>query len=381
MNRMFRFVVGLILLMNSFSLYSSDIIRIVSRDIRVKGLSQEKFFLSFHQGDVVSFDFEELHNKKIALLDVSEFKGRTVYQMKKLSLLKNGSFLVPQTAVYSFLFKNRCIFARNIHVNIYRKPSKEKYKFFDTNPRWVEQVDTVYNIRKSDEIVRYDTAWFEASKIVKDTCKRVEDLSLEKNIRLEAAIPFLKKNRAVIEIKMGEEDKSPLLEKKPLEWVYWIGVGQEAEESWHNTVKTIGKLGGSLVSTFVNPLLGFAVGLIPTFIVPSKGKNVSYYFVTDSLNAQLFLKQKEVKSIEQGKGVVSYGKNKNVAPEKLYLCLLNENLITPIDVSVKYTTIFETCTYRVAFEKQFRVTPVYKRNGANIPKLIKTKVPVVNSKE
>jgi hypothetical protein len=371
----------LVFLVNSIALFGTDNIRVLSKDFRIKGFSQEKFYLSFHQGDLVSFDFEESHDKKITLLEVSEFKGRTVYQMKKRSSLPNGSFLVPQTAVYSFLFKNRCLFPRNIKINIYRKPSKEKYRFFDANPRWVDQVDTVYNIRESDEIVRTDTVWFETSKMVRDTCKTVEDLSLEKNIRLEAAIPFLKKNRAVVEIKMGEEEKSALLEKKPLEWVYWVGVGQEAEESWHNTVKMVGKLGGSLVSTFVNPLVGFAVGLIPTFIVPSKGKNVSYFFVTDTLEAQLFLKQKEVKSIEQGKGVVSYGKNKNVAPEKLYLCLLNENLITPIDVNVKYTTIFETCTYRVVFEKQFRVTPVYKRDGANIPKLIKTKVPVVNSKE
>ena len=381
MNRIFRMVIGLIFLMNSFSLFGSDVIRVISKDVRIKGFSQEKIYLSFHQGDMVSFDFEELHNKKIALFDVSEVNGRNVYQMKKLSALKNGSFLVPQTAVYSFLFKNRCIFARNIHINIYRKPSKEAYKFFDTNPRWVEHVDTVYSIRKSDEIVRYDTSWFEASKVVKDTCKQEEDLSLEKNIRLEAAIPFLKKNRAVIEIKMGEIVKTSLLEKKPEEWVYWIGVGQEAEESWHNTMKTIGKLGGSLVSTFVDPLLGFAIGLIPSFIVPSKGKNVSFYFVTDSLNAQLFLKQKEIKSIEQGKGVVSYGKNKDVSPDKLYLCLLNESLITPIDVNVKFTTVFETCTYRVIFEKQFRVTPVYKRNKANIPKLIKTKIPTVKSNE
>ncbi len=381
MSRILRLVIGLIFLMNSFSLFGSDVIRVISKDVRIKGFSQEKIYLSFHQGDMVSFDFDELHNKKITLFDVSEVNGRNVYQMKKLSALKNGSFLVPQTAVYSFLFKNRCIFARNIHVNIYRKPLKEKYKFFDTNPRWVEKVDTVYNIRKSDEIVRYDTSWFEASKVVKDTCKREEDLSLEKNIRLEAAIPFLKKNRAVIEIKMGETVKTSLLEKKPEEWVYWIGVGQEAEESWHSTMKTIGKLGGSLVSTFVDPLLGFAIGLIPSFIVPSKGKNVSFYFVTDSLNAQLFLKQKEVKSIEQGKGVVSYGKNKDVSSDKLYLCLLNESLITPIDVNVKFTTVFETCTYRVIFEKQFRVTPVYKRNKANIPKLIKTKIPTVKSNE
>lgn len=381
MKTMFRFVMVLAFLMNSIALFGTDNIRVLSRDVRIRGISQEKIYLSFHQGDLVTFDFEELHGKKITLLEVSEFKGRTVYELKKRSSLTNGSFLVPQTAVYSFLFKNRCLFPRNIKLNIFRKPSKEKYKLFDTNPRWVDRVDTVYNIRESDEIIRTDTVWFETAKMVTDTCKTVEDLGLEKNIRLEAAIPFLKKNRTVIEIKMGEEEKSALLEKKPLEWVYWIGVGQEAEESWHNTVKMAGKLGGSLVSTFVNPLLGFAVGLIPTFIVPSKGKNVSYFFVTDTLETLLFLKQKEVKSIEKGKGVVSYGKSKNVAPEKLYLCLLNESLITPIDVNVKFTTVFETCTYRVAFEKQFRLVPVYKRKEANIPKLVKTKVPVVNSKD
>lgn len=378
MNRMLRLGIGLIFLMNSFLLFSTDNIRVMSKDFRVKGLSKETIFLSFHQGDLVSFDFEELKGKKIALFEMAEVNGAAVYQMNKLSTLKNGTFLVPHTAVYSFLFKNHCIFPRNLHLNVFRKPSMDKFKIFETNPRWVERVDTVYDIRKSDIIVRYDTTWLNVSKEVLDTCKHQDELSIDKNIRLEAAIPFLKKNRTVIEIKMGEEVKSKLLQKKPVEWVYWIGVGQEAEESWHNTVKGVGKLGGALVSMFVNPLLGFAVGLIPTFIVPSKGKNVSYFFVADSLNAQLFLKQKEVKSIEQGKGVVSYGKNKNFNSDKLYLCLLNESLITPIDVNVKFTTVFETCTYKVVFEKQFEANPVYKRQKANVPKFIKTKIPVVN---
>lgn len=381
MKRIFRFGIGLIFLMNSFSLFSTDNIRVMSKDFKVKGLSTETIFLSFHQGDVISFDFEESHGKKIALFEMSLFNGAAVYQINKLSSLKNGAFVVPHTAVYSFLFKNSCIFPRNLHLNVFRKPSTDKFNTFNTDPLWTEKVDTVYDIRTSDKIVRYDTTWVDVSKEVLDTCKHQDELNIDKNIRLEAAIPFLKKNRTVIEIKMGEEAKSQLYEKKPLEWVYWIGVGQEAEESWHNTVKSAGKLGGALLSMFVNPLLGFAVGVIPTFIVPSKGKNVSYFFVTDSLEAQLFLKQKEIKPIEQGKGVVSYGKNKNFNSEKLYLCLLNESVITPIDVNVKFTTVFETCTYKVVFEKQFQATPVYKRKNANTPKLIKTKMPTVNMTE
>lgn len=377
MKRIRPVLFGFLLLICSCSLFGSEVIRVLSKDIRIKGFSKERIFLSFHQGDIVTFDFKEMQDKKIALMEVSEVGGRNIYLLKKLTAFNNGSFLVPQTAVYSFLFKNSCVFPRNLNVNIYRKPSSDKYKYFNTNPKWVEKVDTVYNIRKSDKIIRYDTAWVEVPVRVKDTCIREQELRLEKSIRLEAAIPFMKKNREVVEIEIGDEVKSSLMEKSPVEWAYWIGVGQEADESWQKSVKMIGQLGGGLLSKFVNPLLGFAVGMIPSFIVPAKGKNVSYYFVADSLTAARFKQKEEIKPIEQGKGVVSYGKKANPSSGKIYLCLLNESLITPVEVSVKFATVYETCSYRINFEKQPRSTPVYARKKANIPKLTKKLVPVV----
>ncbi len=365
-------------IISAFQSYGNDTIQVSTQDIRLKSKSTTTLYFSFHQGDIVLFSIKEKKNKKLALFSIKENEERIVYNLLNNHLKHNGLFYVPSTKVYSFTFYNDAFTARNITFEVSRIPSSKASKNFKTTPIWIDKMDTIYDIRKEDEIIRFDSTWYNASTLVRDSCRNTEEITLDQTIRLESSISIRKKNRAVIEIVLNKSTSSELFQKKPIAWAYWIGVGEEAQESWNQTVKNIAKLTGGLLSTFVNPLLGFAVGIIPEFIVPTSGKNISYWFVEDTSQVNKFMNKKDFESIEHGKAIVSYGKSPSINSKKLYLCILNESAISPAEVNIKFVVVSEECNYKIGFEKKLQIKPVYKREKANNPIYNHYKIPVVD---
>lgn len=378
MNKSILAFTCLIGIMISFQLCGNDTICVSNQSIRLKSKSKSTIYFSFHQGDVVSFSIKEKNNKNITLFSAQEEGQRIVYQAQNIQKLHSGLFYVPITKVYHFTFFNDALFSRNIQFIISRIPSSNAYNNFNTTPLWVDKIDTIYDVRKNDKIIRFDSVWVTIPILTKDTCVTSEEITLDQTIRLESSISLRKKNRAVIEINMDKKHTTELIEIKPIAWAYWIGVGEEAQQSWNQTAKNLTKLTGSILSKFVNPLLGFAVGIIPEFITPSSGKNISYWFVNDTSQVNNFLNKTDFKAIEQGKAIVSYGKKNDTQNVKLYLCILNESAISPVEVNIKFAIQYEECKKIIGFENKLQLKPVYERENANKPIYRTYKVPVVN---
>ena len=347
--------------------------------INVKAQSKHEFFISFNKGDIVWVEIRELNKKSIGNFTASEFDGRLIFSVKTGNDSVDASFFVPETSVYKIRFTNKSFLSKKYSLKIFRKGATQKSQNFNTKPLWIERIDTIYDIRKRDKIIGFDTLIVEKPLLVLDTCRLTEQIVVDQTVKLESSISMRRRNRAVIEIDLTDHGHtSTFVERRPVAWAYWIGVGKEAEESWHKTVKSVSKLSGSLLSKYVHPLVGFAVGIIPEFFIPATGKNVSFYFVEDTIQSNLFLQNKEFLSIEKGRAIVSYGKQNQDSNSKIYLCLQNESAISPIDVSFKIASITEECHYKIQIEKQIQVRAVYKRKGANIPQIIKRKIPVID---
>ncbi len=367
-----------ILLLLSLTIFSEKGIIVFDSQLHVKGRNIQELFLSFHKGDIISIEIKDNQKQSIRQFSASEFEGRLIFLIQKGNDSVSFHFFVPETSVYKLEFKNTSYRSRNYSLKIFRKPASSSSYQFDTQPVWKEQIDTIYDIRNRDKIIAYDTITIEKPVLVLDTCKSIEQIVIDQKIKLESSISFRKKNRAVIEIDLSENAfENKFVERNPLAWAYWIGVGTEAEESWHKTVKSVSKLGGGLLSKYVHPLLGFAVGIVPEFFIPATGKNVRFWFVNDTIQSNLFLQQKDFESIENGRSIVAYGKSNKISNSKIYLCLLNESVISPIDVGFKIASIMEECHYKIKIEKQIKIIPVYKRKAANNPRLIKRQIPTV----
>jgi hypothetical protein len=365
--------------MVSLSLISYGKTLVYDTSISVKARSFHEFFISFHKGDIVSLEIRELNKKAIGGFTASEFDGRSIYSLKTGFDSVDASFFVPETSVYKIRFSNKSFFSRKYSFKIFRQGATSKSHNFKTKPLWIERVDTIYDIRKSDKIIGFDTLIIEKPVLVLDTCRMTEQIVVDQTVKLESSISMRKRNRAVIEIDLTDHGhSSQFVERRPVAWAYWIGVGKEAEESWHKTVKSVSKLSGSLLSKYVHPLVGFAVGIIPEFFIPATGKNVSFYFVNDTTQSNLFLQNKDFESVEKGRAIVSYGKQNQDDNSKIFLCLHNESAISPIDVSFKIASITEECHYKIQIEKQIQVRAVYKRKAANVPQIVKRKIPVVD---
>ncbi|MGI6320796.1 MAG: hypothetical protein ACOXZK_07535 [Bacteroidales bacterium] len=375
-----RKIISLFFIFTTINIFSQEIM-LTKQNVKIKKRSKKELFFAFHQGDIVRFNVKTKSNKKITLFSVTDVEKGMIMNQKSFSQIDDMTFYVPQTSIYNFSFVNDSWCSRSFEIEIHRKPSNPKYANFNSTPKWIKKIDTTYNVRPNDAILHYDTLWRTEPNRIKDTCYIEEKEVYDRNIRLEAAYSLRKNHKTVVEITLGKEEKSEFLEKTPTKWGYWIGSGEEAQESWKRNVKNITKLSAPLLTQFVHPVVGFIVGVVPDFILPVSGKNVSFWWVNDSLEIEKFESKeyKEIVSFDSGKNVVAYQKHKVDNREKVYVLLMNESVINPIEVNLKLVVLYEVCKYKIDFIQTFDLKPIYKRKKANKPIIRKYLVPIIDN--
>ena len=90
---------------------------------------------------------------------------------------------------------------------------------------------------------------------------------------------------------------------------YWIGAGNEAVKAYDETEKSYKNLPEYSKSDFRNVIAAYAKGIIERMIIPIKGTEIEYWFMASEKDSQAFMSGKNFASIDNGKGVVNYGKS------------------------------------------------------------------------
>lgn len=242
-------------------------------------------------------------------------------------------------------------------IKIFRIPANESTKNFNTNWKWQTVRDTTYTPYTVDSITGYKKIKYKEK--VKELVKteNVEDILFNKSQRVHSQTNQ-NPSSTYLKVDLPNAVVSGLREEKVIAWAYWIGVGQEAQQSYQENAKSVGQLANGLASLYGTPLGGLAVGAITDLLIPKTGEAVFYTFLNDYENVERFLYGQPYYVFDTGKGIAAYGKNSDITQGTFFIGLRNDNQFLGIDVDVKVVAVKEVKTFEVVEYNREREEPI-----------------------
>ncbi|MBK5272988.1 MAG: hypothetical protein JJE22_18460, partial [Bacteroidia bacterium] len=292
----------LIAAVTTFSIISSaqDTVVVIEKSLKIAGMSPVTEYYGFAEGDKLIFSLY-LDKGELKDITISEYPGNVKFSDHSIEKIDKKIIPIARNGIYQFEYYNSFVLPRTLNIKVQRIPKNAKSKSFNTNVRWIDKTDTVYQTQQDTYTLGADTSYEE----VINTKVKINSSAIRDN-----------SNKTALEF---------LLPAGTLKWVYWIGTGNESEKIFENDGKKFAESGIKLRGT-VNPLAGFAGGL-STMTRSSEANNIHYYFISSYEEMQKFTKENSFKYFKQGDGPVDFSlmnyANKN--PQKYYLGLRNNN--------------------------------------------------------
>ncbi len=304
----------------------------------------EELFFSFTKGDIIEFDFEMVKGNNIKEIEIFELPNNKIFSEFKAEKISKKQIHVRNKGVYQFKFYSSSLTKRVCRIRIYRIPTDDSTKNFNTNWKWKTIRDTIYTPYTIDSITGYNTIQYKEK--VKELVKteNIEDILFNKNQRVHS---YYNENKSLTYLRVDLPNfiSTELKEEKVIAWAYWIGVGQEAQKAYQENAKTVGNLAKGITSIYGTPLASLAVGTITELIIPKTGEDIYYTFIPDHENAEKFVNGQSYLQFDTGKGIAAYGKNSNLTKGTFYIGLYNDNKLQGIDVDVKVVAVKEVKTF------------------------------------
>jgi len=281
------------------SVYAFNPVDVTDITFNIGGGSEKSFCFKFAGGDTLIINACVTKGNDISEISVIQWPTSIKFQATGIRKIENKKIFVPKTTVYTIKFKNTATFkSKTYQINIKRIPSNDELVFFNTTVEWDTLYDTTY-VAEVQKILRgVDTI---PEEIVNTQIKVGSQLSGD---------PF---SYIQIDIPEGTDYLA-----------YWIGVGQEANEGLQKMTKKLPEAAVSL--GIVNPVVAFAIGLIPELFSSNRGQQVDYYFIADYQNLINFLSGQTFYMIKKGEEVITdYAKMDAPQQNRIYLGLYNSH--------------------------------------------------------
>ena len=240
---------------------------------------------------------------------------------------------ISKTGIYVLTFKNDSRKTKTVRLKLNRITSEEN-KSFNSTVTWKTVYDTTYTTIQEDYIIKKDTV---IHHLIDQVTKLNSQSSLNSNANNKTSIPFT-------------------LPKNTVSWSYYVGVGQESQKSFTEATELLSKLSGTALKIPGFGLMAaIALNTAPVLSKAQGKEDVSFY-ITDMENGLLFWDGKSFNSLKKGKIVQDYGTLNHHDNGTFYICLLNDNAIASISVTVKVTAITIIERHGKRPVKQMKVT-------------------------
>lgn len=304
--------------------FSQNPIDVTESTLKVPALMEETFYYGFAEGDRLIFNFEEVNGKELKELEITELPSSSKFMEYKTKKIENKSLQISRTGIYKFRFSNTALGGRICRIKIQRIPSSEITKNFNTTVYWRTLYDTAYVPRQERFLERTDTV---VTNLVDQIAKVSSTSSLNGN-----------PNKNIVDFSL------PL---NTISWSYYIGVGNEGKKAYESGKDKFISSAAATVSEIpgYGPMAALALTGINVFSKVQGSDNVRYYFITDWENALLFMAGQGFMQYKQGDVINDASQMKGPLVGKVYLGLLNDNIMDPIEVVVQITSIQVTQTF------------------------------------
>jgi hypothetical protein len=297
---------------------AQGIVGVAESTLKVSGLSEEVFYYGFAEGDKLIFEFEEVNGKELKEIEILEMPSSSKFMDYKTKKITSKTIEITRTAIYKFRFSNSALGGRICRFKIQRIPTSTTTQNFNTNVYWQTVYDTTYTPTQERYLEKTDTT---ITNIVEQIAKVSSQSALNG-----------KPNKNVVDFTLPENT---------IAWSFYIGVGAEGKAAYetakedflNTTAKSVSKIPG------YGTMAALALYGLNTFNKVQGRDNVQYWFITDWNNVLLFQSGNVFLQYKQGDVVNDAVQMKTPLVGKVYLGLLNDNVMEPIEVIIRATAI------------------------------------------
>lgn len=330
-----RFLVLLVVGCLSHTAYGITPLDVAENTLKVNGNSEEVFYYGFAAGDELVFSFKEVHNWSLEELEISELPSSVKFMDYKVRKIENKTLHVLRTGIYKFRLKNPANSARICRIKIQRIPLNTAKLDFNTSVYWHTVQDTTYVPTQEKYLMKRDTV---AQTLVERITKIASSNIINGN-----------SNKDLIDF---------TLPKGTISWSYYIGVGTEGQKAFSKAKRGFLNSAASVSSHIpgYGSMAALALYGINAFNLIQGEDNVKFWFIGDETNASMFRYGKRFKYFKQGDVLNDAAQMKKPLAGKIFLGLLNDNLIEPINVTVSVTAIVLTEQNSIRNNRLMKIT-------------------------
>lgn len=325
----------LLLLTGTTTAYSQETIDLIESTLKL-GISEEKeFYFGFAEGDQIVLNVEVVKGKKLGEIEVTEYPKTTRFTDYETKKIIDKKFQVSKEGIYKFRFTNNSKRAKIFKIRIQRIPINDQSKSFNSEVIWKTINDTTYQIIQEKYIERTDTTY---SDFYSATPQISSQNALNGNKPRQLITFNLPKNTAA--------------------WSFYIGVGNKGKEEYDRARRDFVKASAKVAVTIPGwgPMAALALTGV-NYMADVQGEdNVKYYFLASQEDAQLFNSGEPFKRYKAGDVITEASQMKTPLSGPVYIGLVNDNTIDPIQVTVKASAVIVTKVYGMRDRKVISVT-------------------------
>lgn len=358
--------------------FGQERIDVAEQTIKIGSKEEESLYYGFAEGDQIVFNFEEIDEKEVKEIEIIELPENSKFRDYEVKNIKDKIIKVNKKGVYKFRFYNSAVMkGRVCRIKIQRIPKSAETLDFNTGIRWVEKFDTTYDIKTETVTTGYNTLTKQKSRRVLATVDTNIVQVLDRVERVHSTTNA-NGNVQLIPFQLPEESYSPNIFKpykatETVSWVYAISVG-ESGKAWYKdanskaAVKNISKIAVStgIMSTGYGALALLAIEGVSAFSSPPQGDNIRF---------QIY--KGHYLTTHSGNSVVAVGRETTNKQASYTIRLENDNTIDGINVDVKVIAVTVTRTWKDEAYTEQEQEPIKEVKTYKIPKVAKTKVPVI----
>src|SRR5260221_4450092 len=119
-------------LFSVLQLYGQNPVDVVESTLKVSAFGEEIFYYGFAEGDQLIFNFEEVNDKELKELEITELPSSSKFLEYKTKKIDNKIINITKTAIYKFRFTNSAIGIRVCKFKIQRIPASASTQNFNT---------------------------------------------------------------------------------------------------------------------------------------------------------------------------------------------------------------------------------------------------------
>jgi len=302
-----------LVVLSSVTSTAQSIVDVAESTLKVAAFGEEIFYYGFAEGDKLIFSFEEVKGKELKEVEITELPSSTKFMDYKTSRINSKAIEITRTGIFRFRFANSAISGRICKFKIQRIPVSTTTQSFNTSVYWETVTDTSYTPVEERYLFKSDTI--------------IENQESTTKVSSQTAISG-NRNIAVVDLNLPEGT---------LAWSYYIGVGKESNEAYQRDKDAFVGKAAKQASTIpgYGALAALAIHGINTFSKVQGRDNVKYWFITDWDNVLLFQQGASFNIYKTGDVISEAARMQEPKRGKVYIGLLNDNVMEPIEVTVR----------------------------------------------